>query len=217
MQRVQEERDMLRRNQISQREIIYLNLVSVKHDIYMSKKIFKNLWTGDDGIPPKFNEDFMQNGPEWQKVKGLDFENIGRILICHLSIEHYINKLIEFQTPTDFNWDDSRLSFSQKLKLLSKNSRLNRHQIVKGIETLNKIRNKFSHNLEAKIDPVCVDVIREILFKFRVSVKKNESEKEIKQFLDLYNDIALIESFTNFVCAFIAGYCHSLYSQKKKH
>jgi hypothetical protein len=34
--------------------------------------------------------------------------------------------------------------------------------------------------------------------------------------LDLYDDIALIESFTNFVCAFIAGYCHNLYTQKKK-
>jgi len=187
----------------------------LKKYIMSEKKIFKNLWTGDDGIPPKFNEDFMKNGPEWQKVKGLDFENIGRILICHLSIEHYINKLIEFQTPTDFNWDDSRLSFSQKLKLLSKNSQLNRHQIIKGIETLNKIRNIFSHNLEAKIDPVCVDVIREILFKFRASVKP-ELAKEIKHFLDLYDDIALIESFTNFSCAFIAGYCHSLYELKNK-
>jgi len=55
-----------------------------------------------------------------------------------------------------------------------------------------------------------------ILLKFRISNKKNESEIEIKHFLDLYDDIALIESFTNFVCAFIAGYCHNLYTQKKK-
>jgi UDP-glucose 4-epimerase len=58
--------------------------------------------------------------------------------------------------------------------------------------------------------------VEKILLDFRIKNKKNESEKEIKHFLDLYDDIALIESFTNFVCAFIAGYCHSLYSQKKK-
>lgn len=182
----------------------------------IKKKIFKNLWTGDNGIPPKFNEDFLKNGPEWQKVKGLDFENVGRILICHLSIEHYINKFIEFQTPTDFNWDDSRLSFSQKLKLLSNNHSLNKHEIIKGIESLNKIRNKYSHNLEAKIDSKDITIIKKILLDFRIINKKNKTEKEIKHFLDLYDDIALIESFTNFVCAYIAGYCHSLYSQKKK-
>ena len=47
----------------------------------MSEKIiYKNLWTGKNGIQPKFYEDFMQNSPEWKKVKGLDFENIKRIV-----------------------------------------------------------------------------------------------------------------------------------------
>lgn len=191
--------------------------MSGKNVTFMAeKKLFKNLWTVDNGIPPRFNQDFMQNGPEWQKVKGLDFEKIGRILICHLSIEHYIDKLIEFQSPADFNWDDSRLSFNQKIQLLSKNKSLNKHQILKGVETINKIRNKFSHNLEAKINFKDVSTIKMILLKFRISNKKKESEIEIKQFLDLYDDIALIESFTNFACAFIAGYCHNLYTQKKK-
>lgn len=49
--------------------------------INMSEKIiYKNLWTGKNGIQPKFYEDFMQNSPEWKKVKGLDFENIKRIV-----------------------------------------------------------------------------------------------------------------------------------------
>jgi hypothetical protein len=133
-----------------------------------------------------------------------------------VSIEHYILKLIELKTPKEFSWEDSKLTFYQKLKIISKLPALLDNDLITGIEALNQIRNKFSHNLLAKIDNKQIEKIKKSILKFRIKHKKEEgSETDVVEFLELYDDIALIESFTSLVCAFIAGYCSTLIKKQK--
>lgn len=86
-------------------------------EILKSFKIFDTMFDENDGIPPRFGNNFRHDGPKWGKITGVDFDSIGRILVCHLCIEHYIDNLIELSTPLKFNWESSRMSFSQKLNL----------------------------------------------------------------------------------------------------
>jgi hypothetical protein len=108
------------------------------------------------GLPPMFADSFRDNGPEWKRISGVDFEGIGRILACHLIIEHYLSKLIEFQTPKEFDWDESKLTFAQKVKILRKYEPLIAHDFIKGVEVLNRIRNKFSHKSKHQLESLAL-------------------------------------------------------------
>ncbi len=160
------------------------------------KRIFSN--TG--GIPPMFSEGFRETGTEWQRIEGLNFEIVGRILTCHLIIEHYITKLIELETPKEFDWIESRLTFSQKLKLVRKIAGLVENDIHKGFEIINKIRNKFSHNLIATIDKTYVEELKKQINRFSKKIKSEEIDSD-------YDDIFIIEMYTSLSCSYIAGYC----------
>ena len=88
-----------------------------------------------DNLPPLFSDKFREIGPEWKRLTGIDFERVGRILTCHLIIEHYLTNYIELQSPNEFDWSEARLTFSQKLKLAKKTSGLKEASIFKGIES----------------------------------------------------------------------------------
>jgi hypothetical protein len=173
-------------------------------------KLFHAIFASDDGIPPRFGKNFREEGPKWEKVTGADFESIGRILVCHLTIEHYINYLIELSSPIEFSWDDSRLTFSQKLKLVSNLNILRTNQFDKGIEIVNNIRNKLSHNLLAKIDEKKVDQLKKILITYLIKGETKEKKQKTIEHIDLFGHHAIIERFTSIVCAMIAGYCTRL-------
>ncbi len=163
----------------------------------------KSIFTKDSGIPPMFSESFRDVGPEWKRLSGIDFEIVGRILICHLIIEHYLTNLIELKTSKEFDWSETKLTFAQKQKLTRKIDALAETKFSRGIEIVNKIRNKFSHNLLAKIDEAYILELRTIINTFRKSQKSEEISTE-------YEEIAVVEIFTSMVCAFIAGYCSSI-------
>jgi hypothetical protein len=200
---------------INQKEIDKF-LEEVKLNPEKASELLKNLkivhavFDENDGIPPRFGSNFRDNGPKWEKVTGLDFEAIGRILVCHLSIEHYINNLIELSTPIHFDWDNTRMTFSQKLKLVSNINILNKNKFDKGIEILNNIRNKLSHNMLAKIDEVKFKELKQILLNYLCFEKSKEEIKEIEKHYSQFDTFAIIETFTSIVCAIIGGYCISL-------
>jgi len=173
-------------------------------------KLVHAFFDKNDGIPPRFGVNFREEGPKWEKVSGLDFEAIGRILVCHLSIEHYINNLIELSTPKLFDWDNSRMTFSQKLKLVSKISVLKRNKFDTGIEILNNIRNKLSHNMLATIDINKFEQLKVILFDYLCKDQSEVEKQETLSHMNQYDTHAIIERFTSIVCALIAGYCTTL-------
>ena len=87
-----------------------------------------------DNLPPLFGENFSASNHNWKRLTGVEFETVGRILICHLLTEHHISKLIELRAPSDFDWDEGRLTFSQKLKLIRKDHAFQEYDFGKGVE-----------------------------------------------------------------------------------
>lgn len=179
-------------------------------ELFRTHKILYAVFEEGEGIPPRFADNFREEGPKWEKVTGLDFEAIGRILVCHLCIEHYLNNLIELSTPKPFDWDSSKMSFSQKLKLVGKVNILAKNKFTKGIEIVNNIRNKLSHNMLATIDETKVEQLKTILLEYKCKGKTPEEKVKIIAHFDPFGPHAIIESFTQIVCAMIAGFCSSL-------
>lgn len=170
-------------------------------------KIFTN-----DTLPSLFSDSFRELDVKWNKIEGVDFEIVGRVLICHLIIEHYLTVFIELEISRKLTLDKLRLTFSQKLKLIDDNEALKERGIIKGIEIVNRIRNKFSHNLKVQIDQKDIVFLKNVIDNIRdkdsIAIENTE-----------YSNVAIIESFTSMVCAFMAGYCtatvHKLQELKK--
>lgn len=165
-----------------------------------------------DSLPSLFSDSFRELDVKWNKIEGVNFELVGRILICHLIIEHYLTVFIELEISRKLTLDKIRFTFSQKLKLIEDNEALKETGIIKGIEIVNKIRNKFSHNLKVDINNNDIKYLKGVVDKIR---DKGSNENENIE----YSDIATIESFTSMICAFMAGYCtytvHKLQELKK--
>jgi hypothetical protein len=79
-------------------------------------KIFSN-----DSLPSLFSDTFRDLDVKWNKIEGIDFELVGRVLICHLIIEHYLTVFIELEISRKLTLDKLRLTFSQKIKLIEDN------------------------------------------------------------------------------------------------
>jgi hypothetical protein len=153
----------------------------------------------DFTIPPMFSETFRKS-PEWEIIKNIDYETTGKILICLLILEHYVTNLITLLTPEDLNWNGTRMTFNQKITLISKMGAFTDPEFIKGIEIINGIRNKYSHNLLASIAESNIQELKRIIIKFR---GRSEIPNDAK-------NIVVIEAFTYLVCAYIAGYCTAL-------
>jgi uncharacterized protein YlxP (DUF503 family) len=166
----------------------------------------------NDSLPSLFADSFRELDVKWNKIEGIEFELVGRILICHLIIEHYLTVFIELEISRKLNLDKIRLTFSQKLKLIEDNEALRERGIIKGIEIINKIRNKFSHNLKVVIEKSDIKYLQTVISN--IHKKDSITIDEIE-----YSDLATIEAFTSMICAFMAGYCtatvHKLQELKK--
>ena len=128
---------------------------------------------------------------ENEKFKALiarEHDDLGRILKCHLIVEHYMNQfLISHYSINEF--DQIRLTFSQKSKLLP--SEANAVAFVKpGIQKLNLIRNKFGHRLDANLEDYDLGAINEILNAIRPDAGFN-------------NLVEKIEAFTTIACTWL--------------
>ena len=103
-------------------------------------------------LEPHWPEIMAHFNSENERFKALvvqDHDLLGRVLKCHLVVEHYLNRfLIEHYRVSDI--DEVRLTFLQKAKLLP-NSESSAAFVKPGIVQLNAIRNKFGHRLNAAI------------------------------------------------------------------
>jgi len=80
---------------------------------------------------------------------GRGHDTIGRLLKCHLVLEHYLDRFLTEKMGLT-NLYNARLSFIQKAHLIPDDDPIS--DVLKpGIIQLNTIRNRFSHNLDAEI------------------------------------------------------------------
>ena len=129
-----------------------------------------------DSIDVHFN---LEN----EKFKSLlekEHDNLGRILKCHLIVEHYLNLFLVSHYSIQ-GFDEARLTFSQKTKLLP--SEANAVAFVKpGIQRLNAIRNKFGHQLDADLNDDDLGAINQIVDAIRPNAEFNSIIEKVEAF-----------------------------------
>ena len=115
-------------------------------------------------------------------------DTLGRILKCHLIVEHYLGRFLVSHFGID-NFDNVGLSFAQKARLLP--DRATAASFVKpGVVRLNQIRNNFAHSLGAELSDVDLGPIRTVLAIARRGVA-------------FESPVEAIEAFTTVACTFL--------------
>jgi hypothetical protein len=129
-------------------------------------------------------------------------DELGRVLKCHLIIEHYIDNYLNVAYPTVYNWNNIRLTFSQKLELTQNPKTI--FTYYSAIKNLNSIRNKFSHKLNYSIKSEDYKDIETIMRIWNTELNKS-----------LQSGINLIEEFTIWICVNIDSMINGIKKQSK--
>lgn len=147
-------------------------------------EVVRKLETHWDPIEDHFNEE----NRKFKELLARDPDPIGRVLKCHLIVEHYLDRFIESNYEIE-DLDEARLSFYQKAKLLP-NSSSAAAFVKPAIVRLNSIRNDFSHDLQADVNVEDLDAINEVVNVVRQEVEYNSA-------------VERIEAFTTIACTFL--------------
>ena len=137
---------------------------------------------------PDIMAHFNSENARFKALIAQDHDILGRILKCHLVVEHYLNRfLAEHYRLGDL--DQVRLTFFQKAKLLP-SSESSAAFVKPGIIELNAIRNKFGHRLNAVIGTRDLNAINAVL---RVARRGARFATALER----------IEAFTTVACTFL--------------
>lgn len=116
-------------------------------------------------------------------------DNIGRVLKCHLVIENFLTGFLRDYYKIE-SLDSLKLRFAQKVEIIPR-AGVSASFVRPGIIQLNKIRNKFSHDLSTHIEKHDISAIYEVL-----AVARRKSTFD--------DPIEAIEAFTPIACAFLS-------------
>ena len=146
-----------------------------KNQLPDPQKVAQNLLSlmgGRDKAFAAFDADFEAISKVWDE----NTELVGRILRCHLFVEHFMTEYLVMKSP-EFDFDEARLSFTQKWALMERNLPHGFSYLTPGIRRPNAIRNRLSHTLKGEISEDDVNVFMGIpLFKsMRVEAAKRFS------------------------------------------
>ena len=137
---------------------------------------------------PAIEEHFERENRAFISLTRSNHDVIGRVLKCHLIVEHYLNRFLVANFEID-NFDEVRLTFAQKAQLLP--DRASAAAFVKpGIVQLNRIRNRFGHSLGAELSAEDLGSMRTIL-----NVARRAAVFD--------TPIEAIEAFTTVACTFL--------------
>src|SRR6185437_10449130 len=114
-------------------------------------------------------EEFNKQNEKYKSFLHRDHDFIGRILKYHLITEYYINEYLANKFPEI----DYRVEF-----------------VKNGLKELNKLRNRFSHTLDVKVD-------LKDLVEMKTVLSITRKEKKYQKPLDV------IEDFTTVACTFL--------------
>lgn len=136
----------------------------------------------------KIENEFNRQNEYFKSLVNLEHDTIGKVLKYHLVVEHYMTTYLKHHL-NNIDLDSAKLTFAQKSNLISIKD--TKAAFVKpGIFELNKIRNKFGHNLNAQLSLNDLGEMKNVL---RVA----RSEK-------IYdNPIEIVEDFSTVACTFL--------------
>ena len=134
------------------------------------------------------NQHFERENKIFIDLISSSHDTLGRVLKCHLLVEHYLNRFLVAHFDMD-NFDDVRLAFAQKAALIP--DRTTAASFVKpGIIELNTIRNRFCHSLGA-----------ELSFQNLVSIRRVLDIAEPR--VAFRSPVEAIEAFMRVACTFL--------------
>ena len=137
---------------------------------------------------PEIMAHFNSENERNRALVAQDHDLLGRVLKCHLVVEHYLNRFLTEHYDIS-GIDEVRLSFFQKAKLLP-DSESSAAFVKPGIVELNAIRNKFGHRLNAVIGNRDLTAINAVL---RVARRGARFSAAVER----------IEAFTTVACTFL--------------
>jgi hypothetical protein len=176
---------------------------------HKSKRIDKVF---DKNTVPVFGDDFRKGNITWKRIKSLPHTIIGRVLVCHLFIETYMDKFIAINLY-EFNPGKADLAFSQKIALVSPHPMFREFFFYDGIIAINKIRNKLAHNFLSELNK---DDIKTIIGCIKSYNEKTERKLKDIPSLETHTEVAVIEYFTSIFCAFMGGACASTVTYRNR-
>jgi hypothetical protein len=148
------------------------------------------------GLPPLVGG-FSDGKVTWQRIESIDYDTLGYLLSCHLIIEHYLDHLLATHPGADFGWEGARLTFGQKVALISGLKFPEPYNFPPAIKHLNTLRNRFGHNINAKLSEEDLLPLRQLLVKCtEKSGTPDDVPSEPKEVLSL---------FTSLACTYFAG------------
>lgn len=158
-------------------------------------------------LPPLLES--IENGDVvWKEI---NHGQIGYLLSCHLIIEKYLEDCIKLATNTEkieLTWGKVRLTFNEKLSLLSKIDTRDNMDCIPAIKRLNKIRNDISHNIHSELN------INEFVPLIDYLNKIGDTTVKVKTEDTNINEV--LGAFTVMVCAYLGGRLSS-FSKLKPH
>ncbi|MCA2407501.1 hypothetical protein GYN07_04915 [Rhizobium leguminosarum bv. viciae 248] len=137
----------------------------------------------------EIEDDFHRHNARFLQLASTDHDAIGRVLRSHLVVENFMNSyLTEFFGIEDF--DELRLTFAQKAKMLPA-GKSSASFVRPGIIQLNKVRNKFGHQLNHAVEFQEINSIMQIL-----GIARSET--------NFTTPMDAIEAFAAIACAFLS-------------
>ncbi len=97
-----------------------------------------------------FKKEIEEFNKQWHEFWQADTDWLSTILICHLSVEHYVEEYLESANPAIGSIKNKRLTFSTKLDLMGERNKVIQ-MLMPGLKRLNRIRNRLVHNMGEKI------------------------------------------------------------------
>lgn len=159
----------------------YVTLEQKMRIIDKVKEVVQQYGEHFDEIEAEFNK---QND-YFKSLVNADHDILGLVLKFHLIVEHYLTNYLQNKF-SDLDFTNARLSFSQKINLVSQ--RDTRAAFIKpGIIELNRIRNKFGHNLGAELT---LNDQKEMLEVLKVA----RQGKTYEEPLEVINDFSTVAS-----------------------
>jgi len=132
---------------------------------------------------------FKEEQARYTQLLARDHDAIGRLLKCHLVLEHYLDGYLTNKVGLG-NLEKARLRFFQKVQILPDEDAPMLF-LKPGILKINSIRNRCAHNLDAAIDDNELGELSELL---ALSRPDQEFDSSIER----------IEAFTTLCCTWLA-------------
>jgi hypothetical protein len=144
------------------------------------------------GLPPVV-DGYTEDGVRWRGLERFDFATLGYFLGCHLIIEHYLDHFLAEFWP-DFQWADAKLTFPQKVALISELKMLGKYNFTPSLKHMNSLRNRIAHTLQPRLSRADLQPFQAAL---RPHVEKSaKMPRSARKVLSMY---------TALVCSWFAG------------